>query len=148
MPVCDNVVANRLLQASICSFSPGSSCTDRACGEAAKTEVLVAYEPCLINAHILRASEHGLLLSNPSIFLPSCLKMSLPTRCPICYLRFVKLSHLDDDLAFGVSFFDVGQSVFGRCKGKDTIHNRADDSGIDERGDLAQLVPARPHEQK
>jgi len=47
------------------------------------------------------------------------------------------LSHLDDDLAFCTSFFDVSQSLFGRFEWKDPIHNWAYDPRIDERTDLA-----------
>ena len=58
------------------------------------------------------------------------------------------LSHLDDDLAFCTSFFDVSQSLFGRFEWKDPIHNWAYDPRIDERTDLAQLVSAWSHEKK
>jgi len=47
------------------------------------------------------------------------------------------LSHLDDHLALGTSCFDVSQRLFGRCEGKDPIHNWADDPSINERPDLA-----------
>ena len=47
------------------------------------------------------------------------------------------LSHLDDDLAFCTSFFDVSQSLFGRFEWKDPIHNWTYDPRIDERTDLA-----------
>lgn len=47
------------------------------------------------------------------------------------------LSHLDDNLAFGTSCFDVSQSLFGRFEWKDPIHYGAYDPRIDERTDLA-----------
>jgi hypothetical protein len=47
------------------------------------------------------------------------------------------LSHLDDDLSFCTSFFDVGQSLPGRFEWKNPIHNWAYDPGIDERSDPA-----------
>jgi hypothetical protein len=58
-----------------------------------------------------------------------------------CLLNFLSskaiLSHLDDDLAFCTSFFDVSQSLFGRCEWKDPIHHWAYDPSIDESTDLA-----------
>ncbi len=56
--------------------------------------------------------------------------------------------HLDDDLAFRTSCFDVSQGRVGRFKRKDPIHDRADASGIDERADLVQLFAVGFHEQK
>ncbi len=58
------------------------------------------------------------------------------------------LSHLDDDLAFCTSFFDVSQSLFGRFEWKDPIHHWAYDPRIDERTNLAQLVSACSHEKE
>src|ERR1700736_3285802 len=58
------------------------------------------------------------------------------------------LAHLDDDLAFRATAFDVGQRVFGRFEREHAIDDRSYDPGIDERTDLAQLVAARPHEEK
>ena len=54
----------------------------------------------------------------------------------------------DDDFAVGATFFDVGQGFFGRFEGEDAVDDGAQGPGIDERGDLAQLVPACFHEEK
>lgn len=56
--------------------------------------------------------------------------------------------HLDNDFAFGSPGIDVGHRLPDRFEGKDPIHNRAYDTGIDEGCDQAQLVSACPHEQK
>ena len=58
------------------------------------------------------------------------------------------LFHLDDDFAFGTSFFDVGHGLFGRLEWKDPIYDGMDGPGVDESRDLAQLVSVRPHEEK
>ena len=42
------------------------------------------------------------------------------------------LSDLDDDLALGTSCFDVGESLVGRIKRKDPIHDRTDRTGFDK----------------
>src|SRR6266487_959358 len=60
----------------------------------------------------------------------------------------VALFHLDDDLAFRASFFDVGHGLVGRFEGEDPVHDRLDDPGLDERSDLAELIPACPHEEE
>jgi hypothetical protein len=46
------------------------------------------------------------------------------------------LSHLDDDLAFRTSIFDVDHGLFDRFEWKDSIHDWAYDSRIEERCDL------------
>ncbi len=73
----------------------------------------------------------------------------LPSGSPVgaCHRAALSLD-LDDDFAFCASFFDVSQSLVGRFEWKDPIHNRANDSGIDERRDFAQLIAVRSHEQK
>jgi hypothetical protein len=58
------------------------------------------------------------------------------------------LSHLDDDFAFGTSFFDVGHGLFGRFEWKDPIYDGMDGPEVDESRDLAQLISARSHEEK
>ena len=62
--------------------------------------------------------------------------------------KAIFLSHLDDDLAFCTSLFDVSHSLVSRVEWKDPIHNRANDSGINERADLAQLAPICSHEKE
>src|SRR5713226_3523351 len=47
------------------------------------------------------------------------------------------LSHLDDDLALRTSIFDVGHGLFDRFEWKNSIHDWAYDSRIDERCDRA-----------
>jgi hypothetical protein len=63
--------------------------------------------------------------------------------CPAAFSRYGY-----DDFASCASCFDIGHGLLGRGKGKDSIHDRTDHSGIDERRDLSQLRPTRPHEQK
>src|SRR5437667_7240155 len=58
------------------------------------------------------------------------------------------LSHLDDDLAFSTSCFDVSHSLFGRFKLEDPVQDRAYAPCLDERTDLFQLIPACSHEEK
>jgi hypothetical protein len=47
------------------------------------------------------------------------------------------LSHRDDDLAFRSSCLAVGQSVVCPFEWEDTVQNRTDDPGFDERRDLS-----------
>jgi len=91
------------------------------------------------------AAEHlrrdGRLSANPDALLPvsrhpgvnNGLSPHPPT--PPEARRF--LPHLDDDLAFGTSVFDVGHGLFDRFEWKDSIHNWAYDPGFYERSDLA-----------
>ena len=53
------------------------------------------------------------------------------------------LPHLDDDLALGPSVFNEIQSVLGLVEGKRPVHDRANDSLVDEGGDLARLFAVR-----
>ena len=57
-----------------------------------------------------------------------------------------KLFDLDDDLALGAPCFHVSQSFVGFLEPKDSVDDRADRPGFNERRDLAQLIPIRRHE--
>lgn len=50
--------------------------------------------------------------------------------------------------ATGPSRFDVCQRLVGRLEQEDSIHDGADDSGFDQRCDLAQLLAVRAHVQE
>jgi hypothetical protein len=49
-------------------------------------------------------------------------------------------SHLYDDLALCVTFFNIVQRFGGRWEWKDPIYNRTYSTGIDEGPELAQLA--------
>src|SRR5579864_1614667 len=54
----------------------------------------------------------------------------------------------DNDLAFRASSLHVGHGLLGRCEREDSIYNWSNDSVIDERCDLGQLVTVRSHEEE
>src|SRR5436309_15330060 len=58
------------------------------------------------------------------------------------------LSHLDDDLPFLATPFEVSPSLFGGFEREDPIHDLPDDARFNEGCDLAQLLAVRSHENK
>src|SRR6184192_1295203 len=58
------------------------------------------------------------------------------------------LRHRDDDLALDPPGVDVVQRRRGVGEVEDPVDDRADHAGVDQRGDLAQLLAAGAHEQE
>jgi hypothetical protein len=54
----------------------------------------------------------------------------------------------DDDLALGAPLVDVRDRLERCVEREDPVHDRAEVCVVDERGELSQLRPAGPHEQK
>ena len=65
-----------------------------------------------------------------------------------CLVQLVSLLHLDHDLTFRLSSFNVGQRFIRRLEWKDLVHHRADVSSIDQSSNLSQLVAICFHEEK
>ena len=69
-------------------------------------------------------------------------------RIASCPVQLVSSLHLDHDLAFCSSSFDVGQRFIRRLEWKDLVHHRTNVSSVDQGGNLPELIAACLHEKE